>query len=41
MIESWKKDEVKRIMEEIHQEICDLHMNGKMLAKKILRMGYY
>ena len=41
MIESWKKDEVKRIMEEIHQEICDPHMNGKMLAKKILRMGYY
>ena len=28
-------------MEKIHQEICGPHMNERMLAKKILRMGYY
>ena len=28
-------------MEEIHQRICDLHMNGRMLTNKILRIGYY
>ena len=32
-----KKDEAKRIMDEVHQGICGPHMNGKMLAKKILR----
>ena len=36
-----KKDEAERIMEKVHQGICDPHMNGKMLAKKILRVGYY
>ena len=36
-----KKDEVERILEEVHQGICGPYMNGKMLAKKILRMGYY
>jgi len=28
-------------MEEVHKGICGPHMNGRMLAKKILRMGYY
>ena len=28
-------------MEEIHQRIWDPYMNGRMLAKKILRIGYY
>ena len=28
-------------MEEAHQGICGPHMNGRMLAKKILRMGNY
>ena len=28
-------------MDEIHQGFCGLHMNGGMLAKKILKMGYY
>ena len=28
-------------MEENHQGICSPHMNGRMLAKKILRIGYY
>ena len=41
MTESWKKDEARRIMEEVHQGICDPYMNGKMLVKKILRMRYY
>ena len=36
-----KKDEAERVMEEVHQGICGPHMNGRMLAKKILRMGYY
>ena len=36
-----KKEEVERVMEEVHQGICGPHINGRMLAKKILRMGYY
>jgi len=36
-----KKEEVERVMEEVHQGICGLHINGRMLAKKILRMEYY
>ena len=28
-------------MEEVHQGVYDPHMNGRMLAKKILRIGYY
>ena len=34
-----KREEVKRVMEEVHQGICGPHMNGRMLAKKILRKG--
>ena len=36
-----KKEEVERVMEEVHQGICGPHINGRMLSKKILRMGYY
>ena len=36
-----KKEEAEKVMEEIHQEICGPHMNGRMLAKKILRIGFY
>ena len=36
-----KKEEAERVMGEVHQGICDPYMNGRMLAKKILRMGYY
>ena len=36
-----KKEEAEKVMEEVHQEIYGLHMNRRMLAKKILRMGYY
>ena len=36
-----KKEEAERVMEEVHQGICGPYMNGRMLAKKILKMGYY
>ena len=36
-----KKEEAEKVMEEVHQGICGPHMNGRMLAKKILKMGYY
>ena len=36
-----KKEEAKRVTKEVHQGICGPHMNGKMLAKKILGIGYY
>ncbi|XP_030939948.1 uncharacterized protein K02A2.6-like [Quercus lobata] len=35
------KEEAERVMEEVHQGICCLHMNGRMLAKKVPRIGYY
>ena len=34
-----KKKEAERVIEEVHQRICGSHINGRMLAKKILR--YY
>ena len=36
-----KKEEAEKVMEEVHQGICGPHMNGRMLAKKILRIRYY
>ena len=36
-----KKEEAEKVIEEIHQGICSPHMNGRILAKKILRIGYY
>ena len=36
-----KKEEAKRVMEEVHQGICGPYMNERILAKKILREGYY
>ena len=36
-----KKNVAERVMEEVHQGICGPHMNGRMLTKKILTMGYY
>ena len=36
-----KKEEVERVMEEAHQGICGPYMNGRLLAKKILRIRYY
>ena len=36
-----EEEEAKRIMEAIHGGECGAHMNGVMLARKILRQGYY
>ena len=36
-----KKEEAEKVMEEVYQGICGPHMNGRMLAKRILRIGYY
>lgn len=35
------KEEAYKLMEEVHSGVCGPHINDKMLAKKILRMGYY
>ena len=37
----FKKEEPETVMEEVYQGICGSHMNGRMLAKKILRIGHY
>ena len=34
-------EQTQRIMEEVHGGECGPHMNGRMLARKILRAGYY
>nr|XP_016474569.1 PREDICTED: uncharacterized protein LOC107796330 [Nicotiana tabacum] len=34
-------EEARRIMQEVHAGVCRPHMNGYVLAKKILRAGYY
>ncbi|KAI8568355.1 hypothetical protein RHMOL_Rhmol02G0191600 [Rhododendron molle] len=34
-------EDAKRVMEEVHEGVCGPHMNGIMLAKKILRQGYF
>ena len=33
--------EAKRLVEEVHEGVCGPHMNGHMLARKIMRMGYF
>ncbi|XP_070039450.1 uncharacterized protein [Nicotiana tomentosiformis] len=33
--------EVEKIMNKVHSGVCGPHMNGYVLAKKILRAGYY
>ncbi|XP_058202979.1 uncharacterized protein LOC131317441 [Rhododendron vialii] len=33
--------EAARIMEEVHEGVCGPHMSGVMLARKILRKGYF
>jgi hypothetical protein len=35
------KEEAKRLIKEGHQGVCGPHMNGRMLAKKIVRSGFY
>ena len=36
-----KKDEANEVMKEIHAGVCSPHMNGIILAKKIVRQEYY
>ena len=36
-----KKDEANEVITEIHAGVCGSHMNGIILAKKIVRQGYY
>ena len=33
--------EAEQIMKEIHEGECGPHMNGHLLARKIMRLGYY
>ena len=35
------KEEAKKLIKEVHQGVCGPHMNGPMLAKKIVRLGFY
>ncbi|XP_057984620.1 uncharacterized protein LOC131169412 [Hevea brasiliensis] len=35
------KKQSEQIMEEVHAGVCGPHMNGRVLADKILRLGYY
>ncbi|KAJ4966414.1 hypothetical protein NE237_018263 [Protea cynaroides] len=35
------EEQVQNVIEQVHQGICGPHMNARMLAKKILKMGYY
>lgn len=34
-------EEANKVMRDVHEGACGLHTNGHMLAKKILRMGFY
>lgn len=34
-------DDFKRALKEVHEGICEAHLNGLFLAKKIMRDGYY
>ena len=33
--------ESERLMREVHEGVCGPHMNGHMLARKIMRIGYF
>jgi len=35
------QDEAHEIMKEVHGRECGPHMNGRMIAKKVQRLGYY
>ena len=32
---------VDQVMRKVHVRVCGLHMGGHMLAKKIMRIGYF
>ena len=33
--------EAKKLVKEVHQGLCRPHINGRMLAEKIVRLGFY
>ncbi|XP_077251887.1 uncharacterized protein LOC143891133 [Tasmannia lanceolata] len=35
------EDQATELVEQTHEGVCGPHMNGKMLSKMILRLGYY
>ena len=35
------EDETGYLMKKLHSDKCGLHMNGHLLAKKIMRTGYF
>ena len=35
-----KSHEAKKIIEEVHEEICRIHANGLNMARQIMRLGY-
>nr|XP_027086560.1 uncharacterized protein LOC113708298 [Coffea arabica] len=35
------EDEAQYMMKEVHSGVCGPHMNGHLLAKKIMRIGYF
>ncbi|PKI55417.1 hypothetical protein CRG98_024190 [Punica granatum] len=35
------ENEAQRLMEEVHEGNCGPHVNGLMLAKKLMRLGYF
>ncbi|XP_033511181.1 uncharacterized protein [Nicotiana tomentosiformis] len=41
LLRSVDATEATRLLEEIHAEMCEPHMNGFILAKKILRAGHF
>ena len=35
------KEEMEKLIKEVHQGVCGPHMNGRMLAKNIVQLGFY
>ena len=35
------KDEAQKLMEEVHEGVCGPRMNETLLAKKLVRQGYF
>ncbi|XP_016206084.1 uncharacterized protein LOC107646414 [Arachis ipaensis] len=41
LLKCLNKDEVKEVMDEVHEGVCGNHFGGRALAAKIVRTGYY
>ncbi|PKI51798.1 hypothetical protein CRG98_027846 [Punica granatum] len=41
LLQCVNENEAQRFMEEVHEGNCGPHMNGFMLAKKLVRLGYF